>query len=1103
MSQKKLHALLIGINNYHPKSGVTPLYGCQNDVEAFTKFLHQCFDKTHIKTLLNEQATYRNIIDGFEEVTSNIDAEDTFIFLYSGHGTQEKAAEEFETFFAEGMNESMVCYDSLVEGGQLLADKELAVLLERIAHKEAKVVTIFDCCHSGGITRDISHLNPLLSSKKEIDLNAKYQVNIDKPRALETYLDGHYSKQLKKEGKITIPASKHIALSACSRKEKAYEMRIERGLFLKKMLDVLEVNAGGISYANLYTQTKGAVNQVTTKQNPTFYPYNQFDAHENFLGLGEGSQRQRVSVNYDAKKETWKVMYGAIHGVPTDAEQDFTFALFEGEEKIGEYIATSIQLDHSIIDFEGDKNKMNYFAEILSIPMEALTIQLVFASKEGEKRYSKNTEFIRPIRFKFSEAISVEYQFVVDDDEVQILYADNKEALRTIKGDDDELVFKDAIAFLENISSWHSVKNLRNEKGALGKNIEVHYIQDGKDIEVFNEDEIELVVELDKDHQTKEYEPVEFEIKLKNNFSNYNLQTTAFLMTQEYGVHTLDGAVNTALPKRSQISILADEFYLEPEETEYVNNFKFIFCTDEVFVAPYILDDLVIGETKTYNRKRKTKSSVLIEDGKGGLGSRRAKKTGQHIWFTKTMTVKVVGKVNAIKKEESSGVGDFIVVHSHPEFEAELSLTTASANTKSIDYDPIDIVAQTFLGSDMELLSLNRGTKDIRTVNTLSLGNVKNSESLKENPLKITVNADLKEGEMLLPLTFDGEHFIPFLAGDRKPDGSVDVEINHIPELKNQRTRGFLKALGMCFLKLALGRNTQTLQWIDYSGHKPRYKSAGLPTQIENANNILLVVHGIIGNTEGMAVYAKNVFKASKDSAEPFDLVLAYDYENLNTEIQKTAEILQEKLFNAGINPERGKKITILAHSMGGLVARYFIETMQGKEVVKKLVMAGTPNAGSAIARITTYRDYATYLISFLVNYFGTFAYAATILAVLKGSKKLTKTLAQMDYDKNPFLPKLEANPDPNIPYHIVAGNLIEYYKDDENYQKLLDKIIKAGGNLFYKDEPNDVAVAVSSIKNVSTKRTPTPHFSDVDCHHCNYFVEPIVVKKLNEILRD
>ena len=101
------------------------------------------------------------------------------------------------------------------------------------------------------------------------------------------------------------------------------------------------------------------------------------------------------------------------------------------------------------------------------------------------------------------------------------------------------------------------------------------------------------------------------------------------------------------------------------------------------------------------------------------------------------------------------------------------------------------------------------------------------------------------------------------------------------------------------------------------------------------ADHILVCIHGIIGDTRGMA--------AGVLAGNPKDLVLTFDYENINTTIEENAQLLKNRLAAVGLAAGHGKTVRIVAHSMGGLISRWFIEQLGGNEVVQSLVALGTP----------------------------------------------------------------------------------------------------------------------------------------------------------------
>lgn len=65
MTKLKLHAILVGINDYH--KGISPLQGCHNDVQNMQRYLAEQADyfELSIQLLLDKQTTKANIIKTF------------------------------------------------------------------------------------------------------------------------------------------------------------------------------------------------------------------------------------------------------------------------------------------------------------------------------------------------------------------------------------------------------------------------------------------------------------------------------------------------------------------------------------------------------------------------------------------------------------------------------------------------------------------------------------------------------------------------------------------------------------------------------------------------------------------------------------------------------------------------------------------------------------------------------------------------------------------------------------------------------------------------------------------------------------------------------
>ena len=369
----------------------------------------------------------------------------------------------------------------------------------------------------------------------------------------------------------------------------------------------------------------------------------------------------------------------------------------------------------------------------------------------------------------------------------------------------------------------------------------------------------------------------------------------------------------------------------------------------------------------------------------------------------------------------------------------------------------------------------------------LELTDIQNAGALKDHPLEIQVNVKLTEGEGILPLVYDGQHVI--LGGDPYKDdaGATHIKIDHLPGVADRR-RSLGGSLKLYFFKTLLRQdNVNQLRWVDYqSDGSFVYQKTGIGDKVAAARNILLLVHGIIGDTEGMA---KGVHACGLDAN--FDLVLTYDYENLSTPIPVTARTLKTQLAAAGLQEGDNHRLTLLVHSMGGLVSRWFIEREGGNQVVDHLVMCGTPNNGSPFGKVDGARKIMSVLMGLSLNYVPVLIpFSSAMLLLLNKSKGLTPTLEQMN-PASDFIQTLNTSPDPGIPYTILAGDVGAYQEPSDPF---FDKMMTKAGQSFlfealFARQANDIAVGVESIRRIEGHRAIAPDCRDVACHHLNYFL--------------
>lgn len=273
--------------------------------------------------------------------------------------------------------------------------------------------------------------------------------------------------------------------------------------------------------------------------------------------------------------------------------------------------------------------------------------------------------------------------------------------------------------------------------------------------------------------------------------------------------------------------------------------------------------------------------------------------------------------------------------------------------------------------------------------------------------------------------------------------------------------------------------------------------------KVAAAKNVLLLVHGIIGDTQGIAEGLKNARDAAGTAvSEKFDLILTYDYESLNTSISDTAIDLKSQLREVGLHEHDDRRLTLLVHSMGGLVSRWFIEREDGNKVVDHLVMCGTPNGGSPFGQIDGARQISHALTALAINFCPAFApFGGALLYALHRSGNITKCLEQMDATSE-TIRKLNASDDPGVPYTIVAGDMHEYQEESSALSaKLIAKVGRGSAfETLFQDASHDIAVSVESIRSVPDTRMPVPVKQNVVCHHLNYFVNEASLQVLAEI---
>ncbi|SDF90290.1 Lecithin:cholesterol acyltransferase [Dyadobacter soli] len=1058
----KIFALLIGINEYSPSSSplIRALNGCLNDVSDFGTFLHQNYgdlipDEQQILVLTNADATRAKVIDGFRKHLTQAGPDDLAVVYYSGHGSTGITAPEFQAGTSDRQEQTWVLHDSRESGKYDLADKEIALLLEEVSARNPRIVVIADSCHSGSVTRELEQF---------LQMQPRFEKGTSDVRPLESYLDGAYVQR----GNVDIPSSDHLLLAACDRVERAWENN-GHGQFTQSLISVLGKSGGQVTYADLFVQVRAFIRNALKNQTPQMEPIGVFNVSQGFLGRKvEAGRLTRYRVYTKAGK--WTIDLGAGMGIEQRIGEPFKIKIYDSVAD-GQLVGTALlevmnvtestlqagtlPLDANIVYWgEPESMRLQPFF-VYGDPAAAQVMQETLASTAESGIVLTDTPAAALFELKIANG------------NIAISHTGSDARIQTVIGT-DKFAATHVLNLLQTLARWQRLLDLQNKQSAIQPqqvtfNVEV---EQGGSSGIFSE----TLITLDYDGE---------DIPFKVNFSNGTaraLYACLLYLSPDYGVTII---FNDSQPVNAGGSVVltSDVFTLNSEEE--IDTLKLIVSTEAVDSSLFVQEPLEIGAT-------------VAPSGTRGLGQSKGIGGGKSDWLTKAVSIRLVKKAEEELGAQPIAIGKGITVQPHPSFRGKLGWAPLVSKTRSVD-KPVINEAYAVGNPWFEIVNFDEGTRgeDRSIAEVVEISDV---AALKENPLVIDIRPE-NEDELVLPFFFDGEDFLPMGIVSITEPGLMQISIDTIPEEAAEKTRSLGGAFRMVFLKFAgkvgIKTDPNQLRWVDYANNATR-ESAGLEEKVRQAKSMLLLVHGIIGDTEDMA----KTFKMAIDSG--YDLVMTYDYENLNTPIEEIAAILKGKLTGLGFNENDGKKLVMVAHSMGGLVSRYMIEELGGDKFVDKLIMAGTPNGGSKFGEIPGYVSWTSVALALGTKLFPPQVGAVTgfLSTVLKvGNKGVLYTLAQMDSGSD-FIKRLGQKTTALIPYFIVGGDLDAYLKAS-NGLPLMEKVVTQIGTWVYKNTVNDIAVSTDSIFLAKTAAVP----QKVSCHHLNYFVVDESVDALATLL--
>ncbi len=1069
---KTLHALIVGIDNY--PNPAHRLNGCKNDANAFRGYLADYCKANGLayneKNLFDADATRQGVIDGFSHFKKAQEG-DISVLYYSGHGSQMAAPPEFWDE-QDHRSETIVCHDSRIPGGRDLIDKELATLIW-LATKDSDnhFLAVMDCCHSGSNTRDLEIRARMAEPSSFVPRDAS----------------GFFGKE--HWVNYQPPSARHVHLAAAKDSETAKELSIQgtpRGAFTFNLIQTLQQMGTCITYEELTAHVGQRVRNLVKEQTPLCDAY-KVPADVGFTFLGASLKKGEYLVSYD-NTEGWIVNIGGVQGVPPTGA---TLKLDKGAEiKITEVRANFSK----VAGMELMATDTQYKASLTAIDERNLALPRlrVAISNDSEK------EGIDILKSEWQKNAPETLQLVDNENDTDYVIRAWDKSYRLTKMGDTVPVFRrvngynataaqDFIQNAETVANWKAKLLLDNPLTS---------IVDG---------EFEIIVQdvsgtalpkpyvLQQPDETKEVS-AQFGIK---NLSNRAYWVSAVYLGSDFGV------TNEFLPKKEinpgeiawveyqndrSIPFMVQKEYLSWGVNEINEYFKFFISTDQINTSIHNQDALSLdtraGATRAIQRST---PSVPVND-----------------WRTILIPLKIV---TPLKSQPLASGGRSLLERANIEietpegFSANVALSSSTQATRSLDDKPMPILRG---GENVFSMPLTEGLGEAPTMDILELHDVKGEVSV-EKPLKINLK-NIKDNECVIPFGFDSENGIYFPLG--LMDNAGVVHIHRLPPSEatgGGGTRSILGSLGnslKIYFKKIIQPLTGNYQYpmlrmaifqdnteeFTYESDKTKIKDA-----VAKANSIVLFVHGLIGSTADQPKTIRRVagINGVTNGANPYDLILTFDYETLNTKIDTSASDLERALQNIGMTEGFGKRFDIVAHSMGGLVTRYFVEKLSGKKFVSKLMLFGAPNNGSELADL---RIMVANLLTVAVNgaiFLKPFIFPLSMLG--KGMNKLLVTIDQLN-PKSEFIRELNNQGDTGIPYYIIAGNtdLIKQAEHPEAYSfyKKIINSLKNGGTYkaadWWFNESNDLAVKVVSARFVGNQKNL--HFNEVPCDHFSFF---------------
>ncbi len=1117
-----LHALLIAIAKYPRKEDCLngPAYDIEHIQEHLTAFCEKNgFEPPVFHLLENEKATRQGIIDAYAHF-SDAKLGDTCLVYYSGHGYRLKAHPAF-ALDSNGMHEALYCYDAGDEGKWGLLDKELAYLGWKYVEQQNKnlhFVEIFDCCHAGGITRAPSD-DKVKARSRESAMGLRLK--------LEQYLGykeySGYEAYVANEGKgfVQAPVAKRIQMAAAKSDETAKEKDLQdargnvAGYFTTGLCRALKTADYQLSYSELLDKTWFKVKEyafdtknISGDQSPVM-DTERVDPYGGFLTGKPMAVNRSFAVGYNKISQQWEMRAGEAMGIPAVGK---TTVMFDGDSAI--YPLTKVYSDVSCLTLPDTyKPGKVYAATIHEMEWEG-KLKLTHAPNTPpdakaafDKAYKVAFMDKKPMYIECTDDDKAAHFYLIYEDgayymvekgaKVPLFKRCNLEELPAFFGNADKAA---KWYFLSKLNNPDPQKQITEDDVEISMSLHWNNVF-GKEPKQVNWRET-VTCEYSIDKGEYYYPGISLSVKNKGDVP---LWVSIVWLNGDFSIDTnyvQSGKAEIAHGEVAQMAAQDENVWktviwasipkvYQPYNVSELKEYL------KVFVSTKDLGQQINGYKQT---ALPIDTAYYRGNTRGGGTSEKEELTveNEEKWSAFTIPLRIVKPLKSSKiggnGQGAQVFGQAVTVPAG--FTGNIEAVTQGGGTRAAG-----IPVPTAL-ADNEIIqpyNISGGIANGASNSVLKFTGVAGKELVTpESPIKVGLQP-VGQKELVFSVGYDAETGMYFPVGYETGNQLV---IEELPDEMSEGQRSLGGSIVLYVKKVLL----ETIKLKVESVYKLR--SVGLPDdladeasfeedlttvrgKVKDANRILLCTHGIIGDTKEMVKLVRRI-----QLEQGYDLVLAFDYENLDTEIEKIAAQLKQKLEAVGLGEGHGKTLHVVAHSMGGLVSRWFVEQMEGDKVISHLIMVGTPNNGSQWATVA---QFVSVGLGFAMNFLELAKPVQLLLNFLGkyGDRALT-SLRQMHPDSD-FMKNLNGNPvAASIPYSIIAGDVMSVRSDGE--KKFFEKLFLRAKQVIAKPlfgEANDIACTVKSINGVTAAKVSDP----IACDHLSYFVDEKGLKALEEVL--